>query len=129
LESRVPFLDYRLVERTLSLPSDVIIKNGMTKHFLREALKNYLPPEIVRRRDKKGFDTPEDKWFRSELFKSLIMDILSSQSFTQRGYIDSKKAINKYLQHLKGEINISKEIWKWINLELWFRKFVDKDGS
>ncbi|MGB9696372.1 MAG: asparagine synthase (glutamine-hydrolyzing) [Ignavibacteria bacterium] len=125
LESRVPFLDYRLVERTLSLPSDVIIKKGMTKYFLRNALKDYLPPEIARRKDKKGFDTPEDKWFRTELFRSLVMDILSSQSFIQRGYIDAKKAIDKYCQYLNGEINISKEIWKWINLELWFRKFID----
>lgn len=129
LESRVPFLDYRLVERTLSLPSDVIIKKGMTKHFLRNALRDYLPYEIAQRRDKKGFDTPEDKWFRTELFRSLVMDILSSQSFVQRGYIDTKKAVDKYCQHLNGEINISKEIWKWINLELWFRKFIDGDGS
>jgi asparagine synthase (glutamine-hydrolysing) len=129
LESRVPFLDYRLVERTLSLPSDVIIKNGMTKYFLRYALRDYLPPEIAQRKDKKGFDTPEDKWFRTELFKSFVMDILSSNRFIQRGYIDSKKAIDKYKQHLNGQINISKEIWKWINLELWFRRFIDKNET
>ena len=53
------------------------------------------------------------------------MDILQSDSFAKRGYIIPHEAIELYKKHLTGEVNISKDIWKWINLELWFRKFID----
>ena len=65
LESRVPFLDHRLVEKTLSTPANQIIQKGMTKHILREALKEILPESIRLRKDKVGFATPQDKWFRT----------------------------------------------------------------
>ena len=55
----------------------------------------------------------------------LIMDILHSESFANRGYFKPEEAIKLYQRHLSGEINISKDIWKWINLELWFRTYID----
>ena len=125
LESRVPFLDHRLVEKSLSLPSDKIIKDGMTKHILREAMKGLLPEKIRMRQDKMGFATPEDDWFKTERFQAMMKELLSSDSFKNRGYIDVKKASGLYARHLKGEINIPWEIWKWAHLELWFRKFID----
>ncbi len=127
LESRVPFLDYRLVEKTLASPSDTKIKDGMTKHILREAMKSILPEKIRMRKDKIGFMTPEDEWFRTGVFKDLILEILNSESFKNRKIIDSEKVKSLYQKHLNKEIQISKEIWKWINLELWFREFIDND--
>lgn len=125
LESRVPFLDYRLVEKTLASASDNKIKNGMTKYILREAMKGILPEKIRVRKDKIGFGTPQDEWFRDKIFVGLVNDILDSESFKRRKIIDTEKAKKLYQKHLNKEINISKEIWKWINLELWFRKFID----
>jgi asparagine synthase (glutamine-hydrolysing) len=125
IESRMPFLDHRLVERTISLPSDWIIKNGTTKHILREAMTGTLPEQIRNRRDKVGFATPEGEWFRNEPFKGLIESILNSQSFANRKIIDPNKAKALYAKHLNKKIDISKEIWKWIHLELWFREFID----
>lgn len=125
LESRVPFLDYRLVEQVLSYPNEQLIRNGMTKQVLRDAMVDMVPENIRLRKDKMGFVTPENEWFRTENFKELIFQILSSPSFKNRGYIDVDKAQNLFKKHLNGEIDISSEIWKWINLELWFRKFVD----
>jgi len=125
IESRVPFLDYRLVEATLNTPSDQKIYKGETKHILREALKNILPEKIANRKDKKGFTNPRDKWFKTEQFKNYIMELLNSESFKNRKYFDSEIAISQYNLHLEGKIDASKEIWKWINLELWFRKFID----
>ena len=125
IEARVQFLDHRLVEATLSLPTDQIIKNGETKYILRESLKDVLPPKIYARRDKKGFSNPREKWFRSEKFQNLIYDIINSERFSSRGYFEPKQAIERYRLHLEEKINISKEIWKWINLETWFQKFVD----
>lgn len=125
LEARVPFLDYRLVEKTLATDSEMIIKKGMTKHILREAMKGYLPEKIRTRKDKIGFGTPQDDWFRHKKFEKLITDIITSESFDNRKIIDSKKALLLYQSHLSKKRNIAKEIWKWINLELWFRRFID----
>jgi len=125
IESRVPFLDFRLVEATLNTPSHQKIYKGETKHILREALKNILPEKIANRKDKKGFTSPRDKWFKTEKFKNYIMELLNSESFKNRKYFDSEIAISQYKLHLEGKKDASKEIWKWINLELWFRKFID----
>ncbi len=125
LEARVPFLDHRLVERTLTLPDEMIIKDGMTKHILREAMKGRLPEPIRTRRDKIGFGTPHDEWFRTPAFQRYIKDIIYSQSFASRGLVDVKKVQSMYEQHLRGEASHGKEIWKWIHLENWFSKFID----
>lgn len=127
LESRTPFLDYRLVEYTLSTPSEHKIRNGETKYILREAMKGILPEIIRKRKDKIGFETPQDKWFRTQDFQTLINEILNSDSFHNRGLVNPQKALDMYSKHLKNEINISKDIWKWVHLELWFREFIDKE--
>ena len=59
VESRLPFLDYRLVEFALSLPDDFKIKNGKRKFILRESMKHILPKQVYQRYDKLGFPTPE----------------------------------------------------------------------
>lgn len=125
LEARVPFLDYRLVEKTLSMNSDMKIRKGMTKFLLRESMKNILPERIRLRKDKIGFNTPEDEWFRTVKFRNLIGEIINSESFGSRGIADVNKVRILFERHLNGKINISRDIWKWINLELWFRKFID----
>lgn len=125
LEARVPFLDYRLVERTLAGQSNQKIKNGMTKSILRNAMKGLLPEKIRLRKDKLGYGTPEDEWFRQEEWQLYIRQLLKSNTFRERKIIDAEKALLLYERHVKKEINISKEIWKWIHLELWYREFID----
>jgi asparagine synthase (glutamine-hydrolysing) len=125
LESRVPFLDYRLVEKTLASSMDLKIKDGMTKHILREALRGVLPEKIRLRRDKMGFGTPQDEWFRESGLQSIINEILNSESFKNREIINIQKAKKLYSNHLSYKVNAAKEIWKWIHLELWFREFID----
>lgn len=125
LEARVPFLDYRLVERTLSLPDDMIIREGMTKHILREAMKGTLPEQIRMRRDKIGFETPEAEWFRTPVFQKYIKNLISSGPFISRGIMDVKKVQLLYNNHLERKANHSREIWKWIHLEKWYNQFID----
>jgi asparagine synthase (glutamine-hydrolysing) len=125
IEARVPFLDYRLVERILASPPDMIIKNGMTKYILRESMKDKIPEKIRLRSSKIGFGTPQDEWFRSPEWQLFILNILNSNSFKERNIIDSEIVLHQYNKHLKGKINVSNEIWKWVHLELWFRKFID----
>lgn len=125
LEARIPFLDYRLVEKTLSMDSDYKIRKGMTKYLLRDSMKNILPENIRLRKDKIGFNTPEDEWFRKDEFKKMVTEILNSNSFADRGYVDISRAKELYTKHLENNINISRDIWKWINLDLWFKEFID----
>ncbi len=125
LEARVPFLDYRLVEKILATDSGLIIRKGWTKYILRQAMVGKMPEKIRTRRDKMGFGTPEDEWFRTEKWQQLISDLLNSESFASRKIIDPSKAKVLYHHHLLGKINISKDIWKWVHLELWFREFID----
>lgn len=125
VEARVPFLDHRIVERTVPLAADWIIRNGTTKFILREAMQGLLPEKIRLRQDKIGFATPEGEWFRKDYFKDFISDILDSVSFRERKIVDVAKAKQLYQDHLDRKTEIAGDIWKWINLELWFRKYID----
>jgi asparagine synthase (glutamine-hydrolysing) len=64
IESRVPFLDYRLVEFAAGLPDAFKLRKGLTKIVLREAMRGVLPERVRDRRDKMGFVTPEQIWLR-----------------------------------------------------------------
>lgn len=125
IESRVPFLDHRLVEKTLTLQPDKLIRNGISKRILRDAMKDLLPSVIAERRDKIGFESPNSRWLKSGTMKVFIEEILYSEQFVKRGYIESTKAQRAWISFLKGQNNIDKEIWKCINLELWFRNWID----
>ncbi|HEY4694595.1 MAG TPA: asparagine synthase (glutamine-hydrolyzing) [Candidatus Nanoarchaeia archaeon] len=123
IEARVPFLDYRLVEFVFSLPNDQKIKDARTKAVLRNAMHGIIPEKVEGRLDKIGFTTPEDLWFRTVL-KKMTLDILGSKSFKDRGFINPEKALEQF-QNLSSDVNKSSAIWRWVNLELWFRKFID----
>ena len=127
--SRMPFLDPKFVEYCIALDDKVKVKNGYTKAILRDSMKGIMPDKVRLRVDKKGFSIPQEEWFRIEKFQKLVMDILTSDSFKSRGYIIPEEAIKLYKKHLNGEVNVSKDIWKWINLELWFRYFIDTKKS
>jgi asparagine synthase (glutamine-hydrolysing) len=128
LEARVPFLDHHLVERTLGLPPGKIIKKGNTKFILREAMKGVLPEKIRVRQDKIGFATPWEKWFKTIQISGLARDILHSAEFRNRGILNQGKCLEDFKHFMDGKISIPKETWKWINLELWFREFIDRQG-
>ena len=81
IESRVPFLDFRLAEFTTGLPDQFKIRNGLTKAVMREAMKGLVPAAVLERRDKMGFVTPESVWateigadeFRRKLNESVAL--------------------------------------------------------
>ncbi|UCC38805.1 MAG: asparagine synthase (glutamine-hydrolyzing) [Candidatus Aminicenantes bacterium] len=124
LESRMPFLDYRLVSYVFSLSSDSKINNGLSKYILRKALMKDIPAKISERRDKIGFETPEAEWFRDEL-RSFMADIVHSKSLKNRNYYDVNNLKRLLEKHSKGTINASRPLWRAINLELWHRKYID----
>ena len=124
IETRLPFLDYRLVEYIFSLPPEQKIKDGVTKAILRNAMKGTLPEAVRNRKDKMGFVTPEDIWFRTVLREG-IEEILNSKEFAERDYFDVPKLKQAFISHCEGKRNISFAIWRWVNLELWMRTFLD----
>jgi len=129
IEARVPFLDHRLVEKTLSSDEGFIIRDGSTKAILRDSMKGIVPEKIRKRKDKMGFGTPQAEWFREPALKSLVENIINSESFAKREIISPDKAAMLFKRHLDRKTDISREIWKWINLELWFRYYIDRDNE
>jgi asparagine synthase (glutamine-hydrolysing) len=123
IESRVPFLDYRLVEFIFSLPSNFKIRNGWNKWIIRQALKGILPKKIVERRWKVGFSTPEVAWLRES--KDEILKILTSKSFLSRPYFNHAKIRTVFEDFLRGKNDESMLFWRIINLELWLRLYID----
>jgi asparagine synthase (glutamine-hydrolysing) len=124
LETRFPFLDHHLVEKTLSIPTDNYIRNGYTKAIMREAFKGILPEKIRMRKDKTGFSTPEADWFKNEKLQTILSDIIESDSFRNRGYFNVKQCKSDFKSFQKNQRH-NPEFWKWISLELWFRQFID----
>lgn len=125
IESRVPFLDYRLVEFVFSLPSEYKIKGHLGKFIHREALKKIVPAEIMDRKDKVGFLAPgENYWLRNE-WKEFTINMFQSARFKSRGIFDHVKINNEYTRFLNGDNSNAKKIWQVLMMELWFRNFID----
>lgn len=124
LESRVPFLDYRLVEFIYYLPDNQKIRNGETKWVLRQALKGILPEKVRKRQDKIGFATPEEIWMKEALGKDM-QKVFSSEKFESRGYFQKGKTTEMFNKYLQGQIKDYHLFWRLYNLEKWFRIFID----
>lgn len=125
IEARMPFLDHRLVERTIPLSDEHFIHQGMTKSIFRRAMTGIIPEPIRMRRDKVGFQTPEAEWFRTPIFRAYIMDMIGSTRFSQRGIVDVRNVRKMYDAHLSGRSDNSRELWKLIHLEKWYQHWVE----
>ncbi|HXF90892.1 MAG TPA: asparagine synthase (glutamine-hydrolyzing) [Candidatus Nitrosotenuis sp.] len=119
VESRVPFLNKDLVDFTLQLPEEFFIRSdGMTKPLLREALKGILPIEIAQRRDKIGFQTPQNLWLNNN--KALFQTLISMIKTHNYGFLNKSKT----LAFLEGSANFaSPYTWRLINLLKWSEIF------
>jgi asparagine synthase (glutamine-hydrolysing) len=124
IETRLPFLDVRLVEFLFQLESGWKLRDGWTKVVLRESLQGILPPAIQWRVDKMGFATPEDDWFRGDLAQ-FAQGLLLDQRSQNRGYFHIPGIERELAAHVAGRQSIGSTIWRWVNLELWCRLFLD----
>jgi asparagine synthase (glutamine-hydrolysing) len=126
LEGRVPFLDKEVVKYLFSLSDEAIIREGWNKRILRDATRGLLPEKISNRRNKIGFTTPEAEWFA--LMKERIYKIFMSNSFYSRPYWDREQVLTAFEEYLNGKNDADTMIfWRLLNVELWFREFIDKD--
>lgn len=120
IETRLPFLDYRLVEFVLRLPDDYKIKNGVTKKILREAMKGILPEAIRMRMDKMGFVTPEEYWIRSkpEIFRKEIEIAIDAS-----GGILTKDCLSRFDDIIADKRPFDSTIWRMICFGRWIKRF------
>ena len=104
IESRSPFLDYRLVEFAFSLPSRFKIRDGLGKWLIREGMAGMLPEEVRTRRDKQGMIAPTEHWFRGEN-RDEVRELLGSDSLAARGLLDRDEVLRRFDEHVAGHAN------------------------
>lgn len=124
LESRVPLLDHVVMEHAARMPIDLKLRHGAGKHILKEAMRPYLPPEILTRR-KMGFGVPLDGWFRGEL-RGFAQDVLTDSRTRGRGILRPAAVDRLLADHLQGRRDHSSQLWSLICLELWCRAWWDR---
>jgi asparagine synthase (glutamine-hydrolysing) len=102
VEVRVPFLDYRLVELLARVHPSEKFAGGWTKAIFRKAIEGLVPKEIQYRRDKKGFNVPEDLWMKRE-FKARTLEMFSAPMMAEDlGLIDRKPLLALYKRFIAG---------------------------
>jgi len=123
LESRVPLLDYRIVELAASIPYKYKMRKGLTKYLLRQVAKDRIPAQILARKDKMGFPTPVDVWFAARA--GTIVKFLESEDVKERGILNSGTAVRIVSEHARGAGDYSALIWRMLNVELWYSIFIE----
>lgn len=125
LECRAPFLDYRLVELSLSIPPHLKVKNDCLKYLLKASLTEYLPKEILYR-SKVGFGAPIESWLKNSL-KEMVMTMLAPgcrvESFLDRKIIQHHIEL-LYKNKLSVDYRVSQQVWLLLVLEIWMSKYL-----
>jgi asparagine synthase (glutamine-hydrolysing) len=114
LEVRVPFLDYRLVEQASCLQNDQLIKDGVTKYTLREAVKDIVPNSVYKRKDKKGFFTPFELWIKTYFKDDIDKELLDIRKNGLFSFMNENEIYNYYIKN-----GINTKIWRIYCLSRW----------
>ena len=126
IESRVPFLDHKLIERIVQLPNSAKLSGTTTKAVLRKALEGVVPASILTRK-KMGFPVPLDRWFRGKV-SHLMDDLVLSDRALDRGLFNREALGDLTHSHRRGAGNHGHRLWLLANLELWQRISIDGDA-
>ncbi|RUP14043.1 MAG: asparagine synthase (glutamine-hydrolyzing) [Methylobacterium sp.] len=122
IEARVPFLDHPLVEFNLALGNRHKVVGGDTKRVLRRAMDGVLPSTVRHRRDKLGFSTPEEAWFRGPLRERVVAGI--EASLTRYPDLFDPAATRALASDmLEGRRAVDFTLWRIVNLGIWGEKF------
>jgi len=123
IESRVPFLDHKLVEFSAGLPARLKLRGSTTKRILRESMSGVLPPSILAR-PKMGFPVPVGSWFRG-CWRGMVTELVLGGRATQRGLFNPDVVRRLVDEHVSGRVEHMERLWALVNFELWLRRFVD----
>ncbi|WP_184231722.1 asparagine synthase (glutamine-hydrolyzing) [Bosea sp. WAO] len=118
IEARVPFLDHPLVEFSLALGNDHKIVGADTKRVLRRAMEAILPPAVLQRRDKLGFATPEQAWFRGPL-KGMMTEGVEATLARYPGLFNADGVRALAADMLEGRKPVDFLLWRIVNLGIW----------
>ncbi len=124
LEARVPLLDYRIVEFAITIPSRFKISGGESKRVLRQAVRDLVPVETMRKA-KHGFAVPTDPWFRGPL-RDFAYEVLLDTRSRQRGYFNPVQVEKLWREHQAGDEVRDTHLWLLMNFELWAREYLDQ---
>lgn len=130
LEARLPFLDYRIVELGYSLPDDFKIKNGINKRIVRDFARHYCPEEIVERKDKTGFISPELLWFKTILKDEMASVLTNKKILTEHfDFLDADKLIERFNRYMSDTKSYNTQdaylFWRIYCLYKWKKVWVD----
>ncbi len=123
LEARIPFLDKEIVNWASSIPSNIKLKGNIDKYILRLAMKDILPPEIVKRK-KTGFGTPINLWLKTG-FNEASEDIL--ERLEKRNYLLRPKFVKKIRKN-RHKWRFQNTAWNLLMFEIWYETFIENDG-
>jgi asparagine synthase (glutamine-hydrolysing) len=118
IESRVPLLDDRLVEFLATVPPEQKVKGLQPKHLLRRAAGRLLPDDIMQNREKRGFPVPGSFW-KAPRVTDTVRSLLLSKESLSRG-VFKEQALRDVCENVTL-------FWPLVNIELWFRIFIDRD--
>jgi len=126
IESRLPLLDYRLVEYAAKIPSRMKIRGvSDTKYIYKKILEGVLPREILYDRPKLGHSVPMKNWLREDAtLQKWVEEILSESSIVTRGFFRYSVVRRFVDEHLSRRHNHSHRLWGLVVLELWLRAWV-----
>jgi asparagine synthase (glutamine-hydrolysing) len=117
LETRVPFLDHRVVEFAWRLPLSLKIRNGQGKWILRQVLYNHVPKELIER-PKQGFAIPLHLWLRGSL-REWAESLLNEGRLRREGYFHPELIRQKWREHLSGACNWQDHLWDVLMFQAW----------
>lgn len=109
-EVRLPFLNHELVEFVFSLPSGLKMHDGWTKFLLRKAMDKKLPDEIVWRKNKVGFETPQQAWMEDTAMQEFVQE--SKRKLVQAGILTSS-VLNKKIEALPAHADKNYD-WRYL---------------
>jgi asparagine synthase (glutamine-hydrolysing) len=125
IESRVPILDYRLVELAASIPPSAKVSGDDPKRILKRVARGRVPQRIIERR-KQGFSAPVDSWFAGPLGAE-VEEFLLGERACSRGYFDADYVARLFKRFRSGGRDTWR-IWSLVTFEMWCRVFIDGEG-